>query len=193
MVTLGACYRVWVDDHDLVVVACPARLRTRQAHSQGVLVPAESVVPAVLSSPTASSCDLRVEVADRGRLLELLSLVSDRAAAAGSGIRSPRSRRSRPPRCRQDARPYWRSASGPRRRRRSCCPPGCPPGPAGRPFSLAAAEPPGAFGTRSSIFILSPRASMSPRSWSVMALFPWASAPAISSSARPYSPTWMRW
>ncbi len=56
---LGACYRVCVDDHDLVVVACLAQLRTRDAHSQGVLVPAESVMPAVLSPTAASSCDLR--------------------------------------------------------------------------------------------------------------------------------------
>lgn len=44
---LGACYRVCVDDHDLVVVACLAQLDTRDAYSQGVLVPVESVMPAV--------------------------------------------------------------------------------------------------------------------------------------------------
>ena len=38
---------------------------------------AQSVMPAVLSSTAAVTCDLRVEVADCGRLVELLSLVPD--------------------------------------------------------------------------------------------------------------------
>jgi DDE_Tnp_1-associated len=40
-------------------------------------VRAQSVMPAVLSSAAARSCDLRVGAADCGRLLELLSLVPD--------------------------------------------------------------------------------------------------------------------
>jgi predicted transposase YbfD/YdcC len=40
-------------------------------------MPAKSVMPAVLSSTAAVTCDLRVEVADCGRLVELLSLVPD--------------------------------------------------------------------------------------------------------------------
>jgi predicted transposase YbfD/YdcC len=40
-------------------------------------VPAQSVMPAVLSSTAARSCDLRVGAADCGQLLELLSLVPD--------------------------------------------------------------------------------------------------------------------
>src|SRR6266699_4293075 len=51
-----------------------------------------------------------------------------------------------------------------------------------------------ARGTRPpSRFIRSARASMSPRSCPVMAIASWASVPAISSSARPYSPTSMKW
>ena len=37
----------------------------------------QSVMPAALSAAAAVACDLRVEVADCGRLLELLSLVPD--------------------------------------------------------------------------------------------------------------------
>lgn len=40
-------------------------------------MPAQSVMPAVLSSTAARACDLRVGAADCGRLLELLSLVPD--------------------------------------------------------------------------------------------------------------------
>jgi len=40
-------------------------------------MPAQSVMPAVLSSTAAAACDLRVEVADCSRLVELLSLVPD--------------------------------------------------------------------------------------------------------------------
>ena len=40
-------------------------------------MPAQSVMPAVLSSTAAATCDLRVEVADCSRLVELLSLVPD--------------------------------------------------------------------------------------------------------------------
>ena len=61
VVTLGACY--------LLAVACYARLRTRalgvliveDPHSQGALVPNQSVMPAVLST-AGRSCYLRVEV-----------------------------------------------------------------------------------------------------------------------------------
>ncbi len=51
-----------------------------------------------------------------------------------------------------------------------------------------------ARGTRSPCsFIRVARASMSPRSVPVMAIASWARVPAISSSARPYSPTSMKW
>jgi hypothetical protein len=51
-----------------------------------------------------------------------------------------------------------------------------------------------ARGTRSpSSFIRAARASMSPRSCPVIAIVSWGSVPAISSSARPYSPTSMKW
>ena len=51
-----------------------------------------------------------------------------------------------------------------------------------------------ARGTRSpSRFIRAARASMSPRSCPVMAIASWASVPAISSEAGPYSPTSMKW
>src|SRR5207244_5300507 len=42
-------------------------------------------------------------------------------------------------------------------------------------------------------FIPAARASMSPRSWPVMAIASCARVPAMSSSARPYSPTSMKW
>jgi len=45
---------------------------------------------AVLSSAAATSCDLQVDPADCGRLLELLTLVPDPRNAAGYGIRSLR-------------------------------------------------------------------------------------------------------
>ena len=51
-----------------------------------------------------------------------------------------------------------------------------------------------ARGTRApSRFIRAARASMSSRSCPVMAIVSWASVPAISSSARPYSPTSIKW
>jgi hypothetical protein len=51
-----------------------------------------------------------------------------------------------------------------------------------------------ARGTRSpSSFIRAARAIMSRRSWSVTAIASWARVPAMSPSARPYSPTSMTW
>jgi predicted transposase YbfD/YdcC len=46
-------------------------------------MPAHVVMPAVLSSTAAASCDLHVEAADCGRLMELLSLVPDPRARRG--------------------------------------------------------------------------------------------------------------
>ena len=82
---------------------------------------AQPAMPAVLSS-TAVACDLQVEVPDCSRLLELPGLVPDRAGGAGSGIRSPRCWRQRPPRCWPAARRCWRPASGPPGRLKSCWP-----------------------------------------------------------------------
>src|SRR5580704_16916605 len=83
---LGRIAGYGAGNHDLVAVPCRARLCTRAPlwvviveypHSQGAPVPAQSVMPAVLSSTAARSCDRRVGAADCGRLLELLSLVPD--------------------------------------------------------------------------------------------------------------------
>ena len=56
-----------------------------------------------------------------------------------------------------------------------------------------AGRTPSARATRSSSFIVRARASMPSRSWSVTGTLAWASTPALSSSARPYSPTSIKW
>jgi hypothetical protein len=61
-----------------------------------------------------------------------------------------------------------------------------------RRLTSARAEPPRA-GHEIIQFHRAARANMPPRSWSVTGTLAWASAPAISSSARPYLPTSMTW